>query len=161
MNRFKLVRDIDETGISGTGAVAEGVMFSDGTACLRWLTRHASTAVYPDIPTLMEIHGHGGKTRCEWVDEPVLTVGTDCRPFDRGRCDMAQDDMENCPFASVGGPASRGDMQRPAWIAAVDAEEYMRGYRHGAWAAYGSEWQTCGFAWAHALTIGAEREAAK
>lgn len=35
MNRFELVRDVDVTGISGTGVVAEGVEFSDGTVALR------------------------------------------------------------------------------------------------------------------------------
>jgi hypothetical protein len=38
MKRFRLVRDRDVSGVSGTGIVAEGTMFSDGTCVLRWLT---------------------------------------------------------------------------------------------------------------------------
>ena len=33
---FVLQRNEDETGVSGTGIVAEGVEFSDGTVALRW-----------------------------------------------------------------------------------------------------------------------------
>lgn len=43
--------------------MAEGVVFSDGTAAMRWLTEFASTAVYANIEQLEAIHGHGGATR--------------------------------------------------------------------------------------------------
>jgi hypothetical protein len=66
---FHLVRDIDETGISGVGNVAEGVEFSDGTCVLRWLTASSSTAVYKDILDVRLIHGHNGKTRIVYLDE--------------------------------------------------------------------------------------------
>ena len=62
--RFHLERDEDESGVSGTGIVAEGVVFTDGTAVLRWRTKpYASTAVYASLAELEHIHGHGGKTR--------------------------------------------------------------------------------------------------
>jgi hypothetical protein len=60
---FHLIRDTDETGISGTGVVAEGVVFSDGTCAMRWRTEVASTAVYASLEDLEYIHGHEGKTR--------------------------------------------------------------------------------------------------
>lgn len=61
---FYLERDEDESGVSGTGVVAEGVVFSDGTAVLRWRTKpYASTAIYGSLAELEHIHGHGGKTR--------------------------------------------------------------------------------------------------
>ena len=59
---FVLVRHVDRSGVSGTGVVAEGVVFSDGVCALRWRTQDASTAVYPDIETLERIHGHNGDT---------------------------------------------------------------------------------------------------
>lgn len=68
---FKLWRVVDETGISGTGLIAEGVLFSDGTCALRWLTKHRSTALYEDLKTLVAIHGHDGKTQVRF---PALTV---------------------------------------------------------------------------------------
>jgi hypothetical protein len=68
MRRFQLVRDIDETGVSGTGTVAEGVMFSDGTASIRWHGERASTVVWASIDDALAIHGHGGLTRLVWLD---------------------------------------------------------------------------------------------
>lgn len=68
MRRFNLVRNEDESGVSGTGTVAQGTEFDDGTCAMRWLTAKASTAVYDSILDLEEIHGHGGKTVIEWID---------------------------------------------------------------------------------------------
>lgn len=66
--RFELHRHEDETGISGTGPVAEGVMFSDGSAALRWRTAVRSTAIYACMGDLEKIHGHDGKTEVVWLD---------------------------------------------------------------------------------------------
>ncbi len=63
---FDLVRLEDATGISGTGPVAEGVVFSDGTVALRWLTAHRSTALYESAREVLAIHGHGGKTELRY-----------------------------------------------------------------------------------------------
>lgn len=71
--RFQLVRDVDETGISGTGAVAEGVVTPLGTAAMAWLTEHRSVAFYASIAEVEAIHGHNGKTRIVFVDE--ITAG--------------------------------------------------------------------------------------
>ena len=43
--------------------MAEGVLFSDGTVAMRWLSQHTSTAVYKDIHDVEVIHGHNGDTR--------------------------------------------------------------------------------------------------
>jgi hypothetical protein len=68
MQRFVLYRHTDVSGTSGTGIVAEGVVFSDGSAALRWLTDISSTALYASIEDLVSIHGHGGSTEVRWVD---------------------------------------------------------------------------------------------
>lgn len=68
MRLFVLDRLEDETGISGTGIVAEGVLFSDGTCALRWRTETASTGVYASTEDVEAIHGHGGKTVIRWFD---------------------------------------------------------------------------------------------
>jgi len=65
-----MIRDEDETGISGTGVVAEGIEFSDGRVALRWQTHgndHHSTVIWDDIESVHAIHGHNGKTRIEFV----------------------------------------------------------------------------------------------
>lgn len=75
--RFVLQRDEDETGVSGTGVVAEGVEFSDGVVALRWIVPagapgagHPTSVVFHDrgIASVEKIHGHGGKTQIKWVD---------------------------------------------------------------------------------------------
>lgn len=60
---FELHRDADETGISGTGVVAQGVIWTDGTVAIRWLTANRSGAYYDNIQDVERIHGHNGKTR--------------------------------------------------------------------------------------------------
>lgn len=61
--QFKLVRDDDETGISGTGVVAAGIEFSNGMCAMCWLTAMHSVAVYPNVRQLEAIHGHNGRAR--------------------------------------------------------------------------------------------------
>lgn len=74
MKTFKLIRDVDHTGLSGTGTVAEGVEFSDGTVALRWLDiDHDSenyqrgvrptTVIHESIDAVIALHGHNGSTR--------------------------------------------------------------------------------------------------
>ena len=69
MRRFQLHRDEDDTGISGTGVVAEGVEFSNGRVSFTWLTHQECVNNYGSMKTVEEIHGHGGKTRIVYVDE--------------------------------------------------------------------------------------------
>lgn len=69
MRRFLLRRVQDVNGVSGTGIVAEGVMFSSGWVALTWLTHLNSMAFYHSIDTLTTIHGHEGRTQVEFVDE--------------------------------------------------------------------------------------------
>ncbi len=67
MRTFDLNRVEDETGVSGTGIIAEGVEFTNGTCALVWLTEvHSIAAIYDSIDTLVKIHGHGGMTIVEW-----------------------------------------------------------------------------------------------
>ena len=61
MKLFELRRSEDESGISGTGTVAQGVIFDNGWCALTWLTEHTSVAFYTSIKEVIAIHGHGGK----------------------------------------------------------------------------------------------------
>jgi hypothetical protein len=69
---FRLVRDDDETGISGKGVVAEGVEFSNGMCAMCWLTAMHSVAVYPNVRQLEAIHGHNGRTRVVFSQTEAL-----------------------------------------------------------------------------------------
>lgn len=66
--RFKVMRKNDISGMSGTGHVADGVVFYDGTTVVYWRTETASMVVFKNIEALLTIHGHGGSTSVEWVD---------------------------------------------------------------------------------------------
>lgn len=70
VRRFHLVRDMDETGISGTGIVAEGVEMigRGGGVAMYWRTAHSSACFYKSIEAVEAIHGHGGKTRIVYSD---------------------------------------------------------------------------------------------
>lgn len=62
MQTFELHRVEDETGVSGTGRVAQGVIFDNGRVAMTWLTKTSSVAIYNSIEDVRTIHGHGGKT---------------------------------------------------------------------------------------------------
>lgn len=69
MRLFRLMRQADPTGVSGTGVVAEGVQFTDGTAVLHWRGEYASTVIWKSVDHAMHVHGHDGATRVEWVGD--------------------------------------------------------------------------------------------
>lgn len=68
MKRFLFVRNEDETGISGTGSIAEGVVLSNGKVVVNWLTQYETLSVYPDMKTAEFLHGHDGRTVTKWLD---------------------------------------------------------------------------------------------
>jgi hypothetical protein len=68
VRRFQLERDVDVSGVSGTGAVAFGAQAPDGTCVLWWASGLESTTIYPNMETLLAIHGHGGMTRAIYID---------------------------------------------------------------------------------------------
>lgn len=140
---FELHRVEDQTGISGTGVVAEGVIFDDGSCVMRWLTQHRSTAFYDNIETIEKIHGHEGKSK-------IVYTGN---PFQRAIEDCYQDACENTPFASVGGLEKRSAMEAPAYITPKERDTYLRGYKTAALLQYGADWETCEFGWKPALII--------
>jgi len=71
---FELVRDEDETGVSGTGIVASGIIWQDGKCAMHWHTAHTSTTTYDSLEDLIAIHGHSGKTRVRIGHSPAHTV---------------------------------------------------------------------------------------
>lgn len=68
MRRFMLKRHHDVSGVSGTGIVADGVVFPDGVTVIRWRGDRQSTVVWPSIEDVEAIHGHNGATSIEWLD---------------------------------------------------------------------------------------------
>ena len=68
MKFFQLQRDVDVSGVSGTGIVADGVVFPRGTTIIEWRGELSSTAIYKSIEDLEAIHGHNGATKIVWVE---------------------------------------------------------------------------------------------
>jgi len=67
MKQFHLERKEDETGVSGTGKVAEGVIFGNGKVAMNWISDNtnidaSSLGIYDSIDDVRKIHGHEGKT---------------------------------------------------------------------------------------------------
>lgn len=86
---FALHRETDITGISGTGVVAHGCVFPDGTTVVRWRDMggpaaergvRPTTVIFPSIAAVEALHGHGGATRIVWdhtlprTDQEVTTA---------------------------------------------------------------------------------------
>ncbi len=71
MRPFRLVRDVDATGVSGTGEVAQGVLFDDGTVALRWSGKWPTSVVFHEagIEGVLAVHGHNGLTRVAFDDD--------------------------------------------------------------------------------------------
>ncbi|MFI8104731.1 hypothetical protein [Streptomyces sp. NPDC086023] len=66
--RFHLLRHHDVSGVSGTGIVAHGVLWPDGTASVRWTGERPSTVTWDRISDAEAVHGHGGATEIVWLD---------------------------------------------------------------------------------------------
>jgi hypothetical protein len=66
---FILVRDKDITGRSGTGIVAEGVVFTDGFAILKWLREPYALGIYETVEALISVRGHEGNTHIEFIEK--------------------------------------------------------------------------------------------
>lgn len=71
MRTFKLVRDVDVSGVSGIGEVAEGVEFDDGQVVICWLSKYHAIGVFDNVHCLEQVHGHEGSTRVVWQEREL------------------------------------------------------------------------------------------
>ncbi len=65
---FALARDVDHSGPSGTGIVADGVRWPDGTVSIRWRGTRPSIVFWESMDDAVAVHGHEGSTRFVWAD---------------------------------------------------------------------------------------------
>lgn len=109
--RFHLQRDTDITGVSGTGHVADGVLWPDGSVSIRWRGDRPSTVFWDHLVHAEHVHGHQGATRIVWDDpEPAgsdypLTDGCPHCPDGHTPPDHGQ------PWGAFIGPERDGDGQ--------------------------------------------------
>ena len=79
MKTFEVIRQADQSGVSGTGKVAEGVIFEGGFCVLRWCTKHGpnSFAFYGSFADFLQVHGHshpGNGTKILYSDGSKLEI---------------------------------------------------------------------------------------
>jgi len=122
---FYLVRLEDETGTSGTGIVADGVQFQDGTCSLCWATDVSSVAVYKSIDDVKAIHGHGGKTRIMWEGMDFVHLPT--RTPVIHDCAVYEPKSDGSSILVDGWPSPEKDYVRFSWyIANYGRRLYLR-----------------------------------
>ena len=77
IRRFYGLRHVDVSGVSGTGTVFEGVMFSDGRCAIRFVSPTGSTNIFDSIEAVKAVHGHAGMTDIVFIDvDPNPTIMT-------------------------------------------------------------------------------------
>lgn len=109
---FRLVRLNDISGVSGTGHVADVVVFSDGEAAVHWLGDYATTTPHPKgLASVERIHLHGGASRLveQSVDGPGSQEARDMAAIlsDLDRCQHGRhqgDECGGCGGRSQGNP---------------------------------------------------------
>lgn len=67
--RFYINRKHDVSGVSGTGLVAWGTQYPDGTVTMRWTSKTASTVFFDCIEDVGVIHGHGTASEIVFLDD--------------------------------------------------------------------------------------------
>src|SRR5690349_10826355 len=103
--RFYLQRDTDISGVSGTGHVADGVLWPDGTVSIRWSGPRPSTVAWDRLDDAEHVHCHNGATRIIWIDSPET---------DRSRAAAA-----NTAAAAAGVPQNITADQLLPWLVAA------------------------------------------
>lgn len=113
-----MIRDLDVSGVSGTGVVAEVAVFSDGHAAVHWLSDYPTTTPHPSMASVEHIHGHGGSTRLVEIDEKDAVIaklqaeikelksrngGWEAMMADLDRCRHGRHEIDPCAFCPPSG----------------------------------------------------------
>lgn len=71
MRRFYLLRFQDETGISATGRVLEGMLMPSGKVIVEWRPPHATITIFNSLEEFRALHvdAHPSKNQIVWIDE--------------------------------------------------------------------------------------------
>lgn len=74
---YDVVRKTDQTGVSGTGRVAQLCVFEDESACTRWLTGRDSTVAWAKVEDAIHVHlgAHPDATELKPVRVRALCPG--------------------------------------------------------------------------------------
>jgi hypothetical protein len=97
-----MIRDVDVSGVSGTGHVAEVAVFSDGQTAVHWLGDFPTTTPHVSMKSVEHIHGHGGATRFVPVDDRDVIIAKLQAELEvlravNGGWRALMDDLDRCP----------------------------------------------------------------
>jgi hypothetical protein len=136
MRRFRMLRRIDETGVSGVGHVADGVLFDDGTVCLRWRTKTPGTTTFASLEHAKAVHGHDRKTEFSFIDgehgdSPLISVCMRCTAeLELGQWCCDQCGASNCDVAMTKSHAHLlRDLERDRVKALQEKTDELRAWR--------------------------------
>lgn len=68
LKQFYLNRKEDVSGVSGTGIIAQGVIFPSGKVVMEWATSYGSIAIYENINEIQVLHANKGKTELIYIN---------------------------------------------------------------------------------------------
>lgn len=70
LRKFHLIREIDVTGVSGTGKVMESVELFNGAIASCWISDYSSQTLHQNIFAAEKIHGHEGSSKFVQIKDP-------------------------------------------------------------------------------------------
>lgn len=117
MRIFQLHRETDPFNVTGTGHVADGVEFDDGTVVVRWRTATPSTVDWASMADAERVHGHEGSTT------RFVFVGYDGRSL--GEAPPARGFGTYVDLTIIGGPENPASPDA-VWIYVGDGNTAVR-----------------------------------
>ncbi|TDD61052.1 hypothetical protein E1263_08660 [Kribbella antibiotica] len=105
--RGELFRRSDVSGVSGTGVVAQVVLFGNGLVAVGWLGDKPCVQVWPCLDWGLGIHGHEGATEIRWLASDWADSSPTCRDASMSIT------RTRSPMPSTNPPNSR-QLQQPA-----------------------------------------------
>lgn len=104
--RFNLVRD--------EKVVADGLLFRDGAAVLRWRGDHPSFQTYTSFQGVLDVHHVGNGTNLMWIDGACFCCGAEAN-FWQG-ADGNGGQCCRCSATWDGAPSFQQEPEKGKWV---------------------------------------------
>lgn len=107
---YDMIRTTDQTGVSGTGRVAQMAIFEDGTATVRWMTGKDSTVNWSKWQDAVDVHinAHPDTTK-------LVPYGVDPDLICEHGIDVCAEYCDPCAEAAVAAEASKDMKASDRW----------------------------------------------